>query len=141
MNLLHDIKATLKFITQMRKARKAGAAGIETRPVRTFHKARPTRWAFTMEGCLLASYVSIVSSETRQAVISAFYTLPEKTQRALTFTPEAPGEWIQRAALWRELLRPVLPPKEFHHVMGIFARHYVRCIKQRNAASPQASRV
>lgn len=138
MNLLHDIGAAVKFAFQMRRARKAGAAAIQTRPVWTVPQKRFNLWGFTMEGCLLDLNVP---SETRQEVISAFYTLPETTQHALTFTPEASGEWIQRATFWRELLRPVLPPKEFHHVMGIFARHYVRCIKQRNAASPQASRV
>lgn len=132
MNLFHDIKAAVKFTGQMRKARKSGASGIQMRPVWTMPQVRFGVWGFTMEGCLLGPHVP---RETRRAAIAAFNGLPDTTQHALTFTPEAPGEWIQRAKFWHDLLRPVLPPKEFHHIVGMFAHHYAHCLMRRKAVS------
>lgn len=126
MRFLHDIKSALQFTKQLRKARKAGADAIQTHPVWTVPVVPMSAWGGTMEGCLLAGRAD---KRTRQTVADVFDALPKDTQHALTFTPKASGEWAARAMLWRQLLRPALPEREFHRVMGLFESWYAHCLR------------
>lgn len=128
MRFLHDVKSALQFTKQLRKARKAGAAAMKTRPVWTIPAVPMSRWGGTMESCLLASRAD---KRTRQTVIDVFDAMPAETQHALTFTPKASGEWAARALFWREQLRPALPEKDLHRVMGLFENGYAHCLRMR----------
>ena len=110
-NIFTDIVAAVKVTGEIRKARKAGADAIQIRPVRTIPcVSLPTGFLDVME------------------VFSAF---PEKTRRDLAFTPENPGEWVERARFLQEQLKPVLPPKMYHTVMICFIGWYAKCLRRR----------
>lgn len=100
-NLFTDIKTAVRLTGEVRSARKQGVK------VTTCYRVpllKTGYWGWTMEGCLL-------DGPKWRAAIAAFDALPEATRYALTFTPQRPGEWVERAQLYRDLWRPALPPR------------------------------
>ncbi|MCI8524346.1 MAG: hypothetical protein HFF17_00125 [Oscillospiraceae bacterium] len=93
-NLFTDIRTAVRLTGEVRKARKQG---VEVKVVWRLPVVKTGYWGWTMEGCLLYG-------PKWKPVLSAFESLPEADQHALTFTPEKPGEWIERARLFRDLL-------------------------------------
>lgn len=103
-----------------------GATAVEpVRGIRCY--ALEPAYGNTVEGCLTPKR----SRETDQAVREVFKGLTYEAQRWFELTPENPGEWMERAKFWKEQLRPVLPPGEYHSVMILFCSWYARCIRRR----------
>jgi len=131
LNILQDIKIAFKLTGEVRKARKNGAGGVELRTVKTMPVMKPApAFLNTMEGCTVWQ----CDQDTRRAVEAVFNGLPYETRRQLEYTPEAPGEWVERARFWQRELRPVLPPKMYHTVMMKFVCWYAHCLPRRITA-------
>lgn len=123
MNILQDIKTAVKLTGEVRRARKAGASGVQLQRVYSVPVFRLPYWGATMEGCLFYS-------RKWQPVQDVFDSFDAETQRALTFTPEA-GAWTDRARFWQRELRPALEPELYHEAMLILVQWYIRCVKMR----------
>ena len=132
MTILQDIKTAVKMTGQIRKARKAGADAVQIKPVYTIPciSFGPALYN-TMEGCLMHR----LGPEADCAVKEVFKNLPYEIQRHLEFTPEKPGEWVERAHFWAEELKPVLPTGMYHKVMALFTGWYVHCLRMGKEAT------
>ncbi len=132
MSILRDIQTAVRLAGEVRKARKAGASGVQVRPVYTVPVYVP-KPAFpnTIEGCQAWNH----GRDVYKAVSEVFHSLPYEAQRQLEFTPKQPGEWVERAQLWQRHLRPVLPPGMYHDVMILFIHWYAHCLRMRKEAS------
>ena len=75
-----------------------------------------------------------MGEEADKSVMKLFKSLPYETQMWLSFTPEGPWEWAERARFWQRELKPVLPPKMYHSVMARFVSWYAHCKRRRNKA-------
>lgn len=128
MNILQDIKTAAAVYGAVREARKAGADRVRIEPV---YKVPcfilAPAYLNTMEGCLTWE----LGRDADQAVKMVFNALPHETQRRLEYTPEAPGEWVDRARFWQQELKPALSPKTYHAVMALFCNWYARCRRRR----------
>ena len=128
VNIVQDIKTAANVFGAVRKARKAGADGVQIRPVQALPiiTLAPAYYN-TMEGCMTYK----LGRDTDNAVRKVFKSLPYETQRRLEFTPEKPGEWVERAKFWQRELEPALPTKMKHEVMMLFIGWYARCLRRR----------
>ena len=123
---MQDIKTAANVFGAVRRARKAGASGVQIKPVQTLPIITLAPGYYnTMEGCLTYK----LGRDTDNAVRAVFKSLPYETQRRLEFTPKKPGEWVERARFWQRELEPVLPPKMKHEVMMLFIGWYAHCIR------------
>lgn len=68
------------------------------------------------------------SKEVRNQAERAFDGLPSEIKHSLQFSPKN-GEFIIRANLWKSILRPVMPPQQYHMAMGHILHWYAH-IKQ-----------
>lgn len=126
MNILQDIRTAAAVFGDIRKERKKGISRkrvklVDTVPIFALHPVPLD----TMEGTVLLN----VSRDLYQAWAATFAALPHETQRRLESTPKKPGEWAERARLWKRELKSVLPPKMYHEVMISFIHWYARCIR------------
>lgn len=128
MKILQDIKAAANVFGEVRKARKAGAAAVQIKPVYTMPAVtfKPAYFN-TIEGCQTWK----CGFEAERAVMEVFKGLPYEMQRRLEFSPKEPGEWIARARFWQEHLRPALPPKTYHDVMLTLVSWYAHCLREK----------
>lgn len=126
-NIFSDIKTAIKLTGEVHKARREGAAGLEIRRMRRIPVIDTPCWGWTMEG-------SLFYEAKWQPIREVFGGFPEEQQRALTFTPEQPGEWVERARLWQHELRPALPDALYHEAMLKITHHYARCKRMRAEA-------
>jgi len=124
VNILQDVKTAIKLTGEVRKARKAGASGVQLRPVYSVPVLKFSYWGGTMEGCLFCG-------RKWQAIRDVFDIFDEDTQHALTFVPKNGGAWVDRARFWQRELRPALEPKLYHEAMMILLNWYIRCVKMR----------
>ena len=130
-NIFTDIATAVKVTGTIREARKAGADAVRVKPIRIMPVAAlPLGFLDVMEGCSAWN----LGRETYQAAKEVFDSLPEKTKRDLAPTPERPGEWVERARFWQNLLKPALPPKMYHAVMVKFISWYTHCLRRRKGA-------
>ena len=125
MNILQDIKTAIKLTGEVRKAREAGASGVQVKPVYTVPAVHFGYWGFTPEACLFYG-------EKWKPVRDVFKTFPEETQHALTFAPKD-DEWTSRVELWEEPLREALSPDMYMEAMAILCDWVFRCMKRRAA--------
>ena len=123
-NILTDIKSAVKLTGEIRKARKEGAS-IEARKVWKVPVIKTDYWGWTMEACLLCG------SDAGKAAVAVFETFPEPVQHTLTFCPQKPGEWVERARFWQAQFKPALPPKMYHDAMIKFISWYAHCLRMR----------
>ena len=119
MNILQDIKTAANVFGEVRKARKAGASGVQVKPVYTVPAVHFGYWGFTMEGCLF-------DGPKWQPLRDVFNSFPEETQHALTFAP-GDGEWGDRVRFWKEALRDTLEPDLYHEMILTLVRWGIRC--------------
>lgn len=127
MNILQDIKTAVKLTGEIRKARKEGAT-LETHKVWLLPEIKITYWGWTIEAGHMCG------TDMGKAVRDVFYTLPEETQHALTFTPKEPRGWIDRARFWQRELKPALEPKTYHEVMLLLIGLYAKCLRKEKVA-------
>ncbi len=125
-NIFSDITTAVKLTGEVRKARKEGA-NLEVRKTWAVPMLKMGCWPWTMESCLFYG-------EKWQPVVDVFDALPEDTQHALTFAPKD-GEWTDRVRFWKEHLRPVLPPKQYHEALLILIRWGSQCVRRRLEAA------
>jgi len=127
LNILNDIKTAIRLTGEVRKVRKRGAS-VELRTVMTLPVMKLTpAFLNTIEGPLAWQ----CDQDTKSAVKAVFDGLPYETRRRLEFTPEVPGEWVQRVRFWQQQLKSVLPPKRYHAVMMKFISWYAHCLRRR----------
>ena len=82
-----------------------------------------------MESCLL-----VRDSKLNDAVSAVFCTFDSETQHALTFSPKNPSDWVERAQMWRQELKPVLSAEEYYAVMSMILEWYIQCVRRRATA-------
>ena len=85
--LVSDFVVGVEAIKTARKLRKQGANKVAITTTKTIPVVSFGYWGWTAEWCL-------------------------KYQHKLTFSPND-GEFVERARLWREALRPALAPKQY----------------------------
>lgn len=125
-NIFTDVKTAIKLTGEARKARKAGASGIQVRPVYTLPHALPAPAYFnTIEGCITWE----LGREIDWAVARCFKSLPCETQRRLEHSPQTKLEWAARARFWKEQLQPTLPPPQYHKTLALFIGWYAHCLR------------
>jgi len=123
VNILRDIQTAVRLTGEVRKARKAGASGVQLRPVYSVPVLKFSYWGGTMEGCLFCG-------RKWQAIRDVFDTFTEETQHALTFSPKD-GEWVDRVRFWQRELRPALEPELYHEAILTLVQWCIRCGKMR----------
>lgn len=131
-NIFTDIATAVKVTSEVRKARKAGTDAVQIKPV-CIMKCVDFTPAFlnTMErGQRLEPGKRTLSARER-----GFENRPYETRRRMEYTPENPGEWVERARFWQQQLRPVLPPKMYHTVMVKFISWYIHCLRRRKGTT------
>ena len=77
----------------------------------------------TVEGSVLCNRLTI---EQYNAVNAKYKDVDEITRHAVMFAAK-PGEYLDRAAWWRQLLREALKPDEATTAMIVLLRWYRRC--------------
>lgn len=125
--IFEDITTAVRLTTEIHKARREGAS-VRVQKTYIIPVVKTGYWGWTMESCLLAS-----NKKLNDAVSAIFYTFDEETQHALTFTPKNPGDWVERAQMWRRELKPVLSDKEYHAAMSMILGWYIQCVRRRAA--------
>lgn len=114
-NIVNDIRTAVKVVGEVKKARKAGAGAAEIKvvPMKVLPVINVGASIYdTVEGCTL----SWCDKEIVKAAREAFNALDCEEQHRLAFAPKD-GEFIERANLWREILTPVMSPKQLRIAM------------------------
>ena len=127
-NIFTDVLTAVKLTGEIRKVRKSGASAAQIKPVYTvpYVTFKPA-YLNTIEGCLTWK----CGRDADRAVMEVFKSLPYEVQRRLDFSPQEPGEWVERARFWQQQLKPVLPPKMYYSVILQLLEWYIHCIKVR----------
>ena len=103
--LISDFVVGVEAIKTARKLRKRGANKVAITTAKSIPIVDFGYWGWTPEWCL--KYPG-----TRDTVRAVFHSFSEDVQHKLTFSP-TDGEFVERARLWQEALRPVLSPKQY----------------------------
>ena len=119
MHIVTDIKAAVKIFSEIRKARKEGAA-VEVRQFNQFPFVRCGGFYNTVEGLTLADLDKKIVDSSQEA----FNRLSEDVKNLLYFSPKD-GEFADRANFWRYLLEPVLTAEELRTAMICILRWYI----------------
>lgn len=114
--IISDIRFGIAAVKAYRKVR------LEDKRSTEIPAARPSYWGWTPESCLFYSNDNI-------AIRDVFRTFDEATQKALTFVPKTTAGFVERAQLWKEALRPALPPEQYHRVMVRILDWCIRCVR------------
>lgn len=119
--LIIDAKTAINLFGKIRKARKAG---IETEVHEVEVKRIPVisvpGFYDTVEGCVFANCANNIH-ETAKNVYKTF-TNEKKGQ--LAFSPKD-GEFIDRVNFWKDVLKPVLPPKQYNIAVQSLLHWYI----------------
>lgn len=73
----------------------------------------------------LRGALSRCEREIVNAAQRAFSRLPDSEKHKLAFSPKA-GEFAERAAFWKELLRPDMPEQQYRKAILTLIRQYIR---------------
>lgn len=123
MYFFHDIATAVKLTGEVRKARKAGASGVEVKPVYTIPLLSGrggVSFLYSMEGCQLFNADVPGLFKAVHAVYKGF---DYDTQHMLAFAPE-PGEWRARAEFWKRKLKDALPENLYHKAMMVLLNRF-----------------
>lgn len=125
MNILQDIKTTVKLMGAVRKIRRTGAQIklVCTLPSCELNGDAAYTFLDTAEGCALWRYRG-----TFKAVKAVYDTFDADTKKALSFTPKE-GEYGYRVRFWQRELRPVLDSAQYHKAMSVIIAWAIRCAK------------
>lgn len=123
LEIIRDIRFGIEAAKAFRKVR------LEEKRLTEIPVARFNYWSWTLESCLFYSADDV-------AIRDVFNTFDEATQKALTFAPDTTAGFVERAQLWKEALRPALPPEQYHRAMTRILDWYIKCAKKRNAVDP-----
>lgn len=121
-NILSDLKTVAGLFKQIRQARKEGAeirvrkqmqlSVIDTDPDPSL--------IHTVEGSVLVS----CSQTIYGAAMESFMRLSYEERHRLSFSPND-GEFIERANLWKEILKPVMTPVQYHTAIKKILHWYI----------------
>lgn len=118
-NVITDIKTAVKMFTEIRKARKEGAA-VEVKQFRQLPFVKCGGFYNTVEGLTLAGLDKKIVNSSQ----GAFNGLSEDVKNLMYFSPKD-GEFVDRANFWRYLLEPVLTAEELRTAMICILRWYI----------------
>lgn len=122
-NVIHDAKAAVSLFGDMQKARKKGEEIVVERKIQVPFVVSGGFYN-TVEGCTLSKLDKEIVSKAEDA----FDGIPNEEKHKLQFSPKD-GEFIQRAGLWRDILKPVMTEKQCHIAMKCIIEWYIH-IKQ-----------
>lgn len=132
-NIISNIRTTASLFHDVSAARKSGAIAVQLRPLYRMPVVDTGAGFYdTPEGCLLNK----CRAGILKPVKDYFHALPRETRHALTFGPKH-GEYITRVQFWRCSLRDILPPAEYHYVIGAIVRWFRICRYFEIADAPQ----
>lgn len=119
-NILSDIKTAARLFKQVRQA---GKEGVEIRvrkqaPLTVIDKSPSL--IHTVEGCTLLNCGQTIYD----AASRAFMELSREKRHQLYFSPKD-GEFIERANLWREILKPVMTPGQYGIAVRAILHWYI----------------
>ncbi len=97
----------------------------------TESKTLPTTTLFSFANTLEGNMLLSSDIENYNTVKACFNTLQNHIQRRLMFTPNE-GEFIERINLWKQLLKPELPEKDYYKVIHKIYKKYIK-LKNRRA--------
>lgn len=126
-NFIDDIKIASNVFKTARQARKNGADAVKvtTEPLRKIPVITVGASFYdTVEGTVL----SHCESEIVDYALEAFRALPPEERHRLSFSPEE-GEFVKRANYWRDLLEPVLSPRQLSVAMQHILHWFVHIKK------------
>ena len=115
--------AALKAEHKAWRLRKAGEMAHIAVNVRIPVYQMSTGLLNTVEGSVLHNRLT---REQYSAVNAKYKDVAEITRHAMMFAAK-PGEYLERAAWWRQLLREALKPDEATTAMIVLLRRYRRC--------------
>ena len=122
MKFLQSLKTAIKITREINAAAEAGASAVQLKRLYSVPRLKISYWGFTMESCLL-------SGGKWQPVVDVFRAFDEETQHALTFSPNDPKGFVERAKFWQSALRPALPPELYHEAMLKIINKYAHCLR------------
>lgn len=131
--ILNDLKAAAGLFVDMRKARKRGGA-IRVEEKVQIPVIQSGGFYSTVEGCAL----SHCEKEIVNAAQKAFSRLSDSEKHRLTFSPKA-GEFAERVAFWKELLKNDMPEQQYRKTILIIIRQYVRIKRDLKVIRPLKS--
>ena len=133
MQILNDLKVAAGLFADMRKARKRGGA-IKVEKKIQIPVIQSGGFYSTVEGCAL----SHCEKEIVNAAQRAFSRLSDSEKHRLTFSPKA-GEFAERAAFWKNLLKPTMPEQQYRKAILTLIRQYIRIKRDLTVISPLKS--
>ena len=131
--ILKDLKTAAGLFVNMRKARKHGGA-IRVEEKVQIPDIQPRGFYSTVEGCAL----SHCEKEIVNAAHGAFSRLSDSEKHRLTFSPKA-GEFAERAAFWKNLLKPNMPERQYRKAILTLIRQYIRIKRDLTVIRPLKS--
>lgn len=137
INLLNDVKTAVTVFGAVRKARKDGQ---EVRIKQTKEIPVMTGGVMfngfynTIEGCAIAGTHSGVDKETVDIARKTFHALPVEERTPFSIAPKD-GGYISRYRYWRNLLSPVLTPKQCNKAMYAILHWFIHLKHMKSVAS------
>lgn len=120
MGIIKDIKTSAGIYKRLREAGKEGRElEVKTSVVIPLINTGPGLLD-TVEGCAIAN----ASWNLYNLIAPIFRSLLYEDRHRLAFSPVS-GEYAGRALLWKALLKPVLPPEQYHRAMRLILNRYV----------------
>lgn len=125
-----DLKKAARLFIDMQAARKEEkkVTIVKSATIPVFNTG--ISFCSTIEGCVLAN---CKFQGVCDIANNAFSKLPYDVKLKLSYTPQY-GEFIKRAHFWKELLQPVMTPKQFHVAMIQILDWYIHVKKMRKGA-------
>lgn len=124
MNFLQSLKTAIEITREVNAAEKAGASAVQLKRLYSVPVVRASYWGSTMEACLL-------HGGKWKPVADVFRSFDEKIQHALTFSPDSPKGFVERAKFWQSALKPALPSELYHEAMLKITHWYAHCVRNR----------
>ncbi len=129
-NFLTDIRTAVNVFGEIRKGRKEGHEIEVRRTVEVPCIQLGVGFLDTIEGCVLANCddaIYRIASKT-------YRELPYEKKYQLAFQVED-GEYINRACLWKEVLKSVMTPKQCRVAMIAILHWYIHIKQMRQQES------
>lgn len=124
-NLISDIKTAVGVFRDIRQGRKNDNVPTARKSVDTTYINTGSCFYNTVEGCMLVGCTGNMDDIAREA----FDKLTCEERLRLSLVPKD-GEFMERARLWKGLLKPLMTPVQYGTAITAILHLYIR-IKQR----------
>lgn len=131
--ILKELKTAVRLFMDMRKARKCGDT-IRIEEKVQIPVIQSGGFYSTVEGCAISN----CEKEIADAAQRAFSRLPDSEKHRLAFSPKA-GEFAERAAFWKDLLKPDMSEQQYRKAILALIRQYIRIKRDLTVISPLKS--